>query len=342
MLKGFGMIVGEENGVPVYDPYQICADLDERLFWQGAWQDGLYPTSGLSAEDIAQRDRFSAAMETFRKAVGKDGRPAFASPMALSSTDATYTALDATSFAAWLDAQHFTSAPLRAYIRYCCRDDYGAEPDHVSAWAGMRYFACRRGWAARGVGDRELTWPEGNTRLSQRMGQGIASHIRTGHSLLHAQQDGGGVVALVWDHHAKALRRYRADVLILAMPQFVAHHLAPDLRADGLTYAPWVVANVASRASPPGRGRRGLGQCLGRVGSSGLCGGHASDRIGRRWADGGDVVHGAVARRTGGAAAHDADPASGMAGIVAADLLAMNPDLEGRSRASTSGDGAMR
>lgn len=35
MLAGFGMIVGEQDGAPRYDPYQLCADLEERLFWRG-------------------------------------------------------------------------------------------------------------------------------------------------------------------------------------------------------------------------------------------------------------------------------------------------------------------
>ena len=33
MLKDFGMIVGEKDGKPIYDPLQLCADLDERLLW---------------------------------------------------------------------------------------------------------------------------------------------------------------------------------------------------------------------------------------------------------------------------------------------------------------------
>lgn len=331
MLKTFGMIVGEENGVPVYDPFQICADLDERLFWRGAWQDGLFPTTGLSAADIAQRDRFSAAMAAFSKATGKDGRPAFASPMALSSRDEAFTALDAMTFAAWLDAQHFTSTPLRAYIRYCCRDDYGAEPDHVSAWAGVRYFACRRGWAARGVGDRELTWPEGNARLSRRMAQTIAPHIRTGHSLVHAVEQDGAVVALVWDHRAQAMRRYRADVLILAMPHFVAHHLVPGLSAAGLSYAPWVVANVALSRQPAGPG---IGVAWDNVSA-------VSEHLGyvvatHQTASGGDGP--TVA--TWYTALSQGDPAdlrrmmltrplAEWQAIVADDLLAMNPDLDG-------------
>ena len=51
---------------------------------------------------------------------------------------------------------------LRAHLRYCIRDDYGCEPEQVSAWAGVHYFAGRR--AGRdGAGENLLTWPEGNT-----------------------------------------------------------------------------------------------------------------------------------------------------------------------------------
>ena len=62
MLTRFGMVTGERDGAPLYDPYQLCADLEERLFWRGEWQEGLYPRTGLSAADIAQREAFSAAM----------------------------------------------------------------------------------------------------------------------------------------------------------------------------------------------------------------------------------------------------------------------------------------
>lgn len=332
MLKGFGMITGEEHGAPVYDPFQVCADLDERLFWQGAWQDGLFPTSGLLAQDVAQRDRFSAMMAGFSKAVGKDGRPAFASPMALSSRDEAFTALDHMSFAAWLDGQHFTSAPLRAYLRYCCRDDYGTEPEHVSAWAGVRYFACRRGWAARGVGDRELTWPEGNARLTRLLAQRIAPQIRKGHSLVHAQQqEGGDVLALAYDHGAKALRRYRADALVLAMPQFVAHHLVQGLSAEGLTYAPWVVANIALSRQPGGPG---IGLAWDNVSA-------VSDHLGyvvathqtASGADGPTVVTWYTALSQGEPAEQRrmmlTRPLQEWQTMIAADLLAMNPDLEG-------------
>ena len=152
MLRGFGIITGEADGAPVYDPYQLCADLDERLLWRGGWQEGLYPASGLTTDDIAQRDRFNAAMAAFRAATGADGKPAFAIPRAFSSNDPHYTALDAQSFAQWLDGEGYTSPVLRAYLRYGCRDDYGTEPEQLSAWAGIHYFAGRRGLGSRGRG----------------------------------------------------------------------------------------------------------------------------------------------------------------------------------------------
>lgn len=255
MLAQFGMIVGEENGAPVYDPLQLCADLEERLLWRGKWQEGLVPQSALTTEDRAQQMRFTAAMAGFRNAIGTDGKPAFALPMALSSSDAQYLALDQQSFAQWLDAQGFRSAALRAYLRYCCRDDYGTEPEYVSAWAGIHYFAGRRGWAAGGDGERELTWPEGNGRLASLMARRIAPQIRTAQSVFRIEREDTGIIAHVFDHRANRTCRIRARAAVLAMPHFVAQRVAPQFSAKGnFSYAPWVVANITVNRPPAGKG----------------------------------------------------------------------------------------
>ncbi len=254
MLTQFGMIVGQDaSGAPRYDPLQLCADLEERLLWRGQWQEGLYPQSGLSAEDHRQRDRFFAQMAGFSAAVGQDGRPAFAVPSALSSRDPAFAALDGKSFAAWLAAERYTSPTLLAHVRYACRDDYGTEPDQVSAWAGIHYFAARRGWAADGAGDNELTWPEGNGRLVSLMRERIAPHIRTGCPVLRALPDGEGVTLDFWDQSQSRTRRIHAGAAVLAMPHFVAERVA-DLPKSGFGYAPWVVANVTANRPPRGPG----------------------------------------------------------------------------------------
>ncbi|MDF8335099.1 NAD(P)/FAD-dependent oxidoreductase [Novosphingobium cyanobacteriorum] len=255
MLQEFGMIVGEEGGAPIFDPYQLCADLEERLLWRGGWQEGLYPASGLSREDEIQRDRFTQAMAQLRNAVGADGRPAFAIPRVYSSADPAYTALDKVSFAAWLDDHGYSSPVLRAYLRYCCRDDYGTEPDDVSAWAGLHYFAARRGWAARGDGDRELTWPEGNGRLVSLLLEQTADHVRPAHSVFAIAQQGDEAVVDSFDHKAGSSTRWHASCVIVAMPHFVAARVAPAHTGKGrFRYAPWVVANVTVNRHPKGRG----------------------------------------------------------------------------------------
>ncbi|TCM14216.1 protoporphyrinogen oxidase [Novosphingobium sp. PhB165] len=255
MLRQFGMMTGEQEGVPVYDPYQLCADLEERLLWRGRWQEGLYPTSGVTAADRDQRAAFDRRMDAYRKAVGADGRPAFAIPMAYSSIDPIFRALDGVSFAKWLDDEGFTSPVLRAYLRYCCRDDYGSEAEHVSAWAGIHYFAGRRGWATQGDGDRELTWPEGNGRLVSLMAQRIRPHLRPAHSVFHVERDGDGALVDLFDHTARRSRRLRAKAVIMAMPHFVAARVAPQFAAEGaMSYAPWVVANVTVGRHPEGKG----------------------------------------------------------------------------------------
>lgn len=256
MLDQFGVVVGRDAaGAPRFDPLQLCADLEERLLWRGKWQEGLYPQGGLSADDQRQRDRFFAAMAAFRQAIGQDGRPAFASPMAYSSRDPAFTALDGQSFAVWLTAQGYTSAPLLAHLRYCCRDDYGTEPDQVSAWAGIHYFAARRGWAADGQGDNELTWPEGNGRLIALLRDRLKDHIRPASPVFRAVEQGGGVVLDRFDQQSGQSRRLRARAAVLAMPHFVARRIAPALgQDDRFSYAPWVVANVTVNRQPRGPG----------------------------------------------------------------------------------------
>jgi glycine/D-amino acid oxidase-like deaminating enzyme len=257
MLTRFGMITGEEGGVPVYDPYQLCSDLQERLFWRGKWQEGLFPKVGLTPKDEADRDRFSKLMAEFSAALGKDGKPAFSVPSVYSSAEPAFTKLDRMTFAAWLDQQGLTSPVLRAHVRYCCRDDYGCEPEHVSAWAGILYFAGRRGWAAGEVGDSELTWPEGNARLIQAMAQPIAKQIAPGRTVFRVEQSGEGAVVDSFDHAAGVTIRTHAKAAILAMPHFIASRIAPTIKASAaFTYAPWIVANVSTTSLPKGRGVR--------------------------------------------------------------------------------------
>jgi NAD(P)-binding Rossmann-like domain len=257
MLTEFGMITGTDAaGAPVYDPYQLCADMEERILWQGKWHEGLVPATGLSATDKADLAAFDAAMAGYAKAVGADGKPAFALPIAYSSSDPAFTDLDRQSFAAWLDAQGWHSAVLRGHLRYACRDDYGCEPEHVSAWVGIHYFAGRRGWAAGNAGDSVLTWPEGNAHLTQAMAGRFKPGIKSGRIAFAASRDGDGVVVDSFDVAKGESIRTHAKAAILALPHFVAARIAPGTSSKGFGYAPWLVANVTVDWLPRGEGAK--------------------------------------------------------------------------------------
>ena len=151
----------DASGAPIYDEEMLCSDPMERLFDAGRWQEGLLPQIGISHNDEQQYNAFFEQLERLRTMRGADGRPAFAIPLDLSSQDSALLALDTITMADWMTREGFDSEPLRWYVDYSCRDDYGAGIAQVSAWAGLHYFAARRGRAANADADAVVTWPEG-------------------------------------------------------------------------------------------------------------------------------------------------------------------------------------
>jgi hypothetical protein len=336
MLTRLGMIVGEKDGAPLYDPYQLCADSQERLLHLGRWQEGLIPQAGIAARDRADITAFHRAMAEFSAHTGSDGKPAFALPIAYSARDADLMALDGISFTDWLDAKGWRSPVLRAYLRYCCRDDYGCEPAHVSAWAGIHYFAGRRGWAADGQGENLLTWPEGNARLADAMAAPFADRVARGRIVFHAARDGDGVVVDSFDVAAGASIRTRARGAILAMPHFVAHRVAREAApsAQGFGYAPWLIANVTVDRMPGGRGAKlawdnvsATGETLGYVVATHqtLDSRRTGTVLTMYWPL--SAMAPAAARRL-----LVDRPAEDWKRLIADELMLMNPDLEGAIR----------
>src|SRR5205823_3706059 len=106
---------------------------------------------------------FSAEMHRLQNLRGSDGKRAFTIPLDASSRDEEFTRLDTITMADYL-REHgwFDCAPLRWYVNYSCRDDYGAGVEKISAWAGVHYFASRDGRAANAPNYSVVTWPEGN------------------------------------------------------------------------------------------------------------------------------------------------------------------------------------
>jgi hypothetical protein len=164
-------------------------------------------------------------------------------------------ALDRISFAAWLDAQGWHSPVLRGHVRYACRDDYGTEPGEVSAWAGIHYFASRRGAAANAAPDAVLTWPEGNGHLVGRMAARLRPQLACAQLVHRVEASGDGVTIDTLDARTGEAVRVTADSAILATPHFVTARLVAGRGSHGdFGYAPWVVAAVTVDRLPSGPG----------------------------------------------------------------------------------------
>lgn len=239
-------LLRHELGRAVADERHLCHSPQERLFFDGAWSEGLLPPAEPGSATLAQYRRFAAA-------VAKVQTLGFALPTQRAPWTAAHAALDAETFDAWLAREGFTDPALRWYLDYACRDDYGAGPARVSAWAGMHYFASRHGFHAPGddAAEREpvFTWPEGNAWLAAKLSEPLNGRLHGGRTVLRVREGRHAVEVLAWDEAAQRAEAWTAGTVVLALPLFVAARVLenpPDaLRAAAAQpHAPWLVANL--------------------------------------------------------------------------------------------------
>ena len=251
------------NNEPIYDPRHLCHAPQERVFIDGVWREGF------SARDLLDPDgtgavtalaAFEAQIRRYQGYRDARGRRAFALPVAASTTDAEIVALDQLSMREYFDRAGWSSARLRWYVDFCCRDDYGCTLETTSAWAGWHYFCSR-------PEDAEyLTWPEGNGRIVQHFMEQLAPHVSTGmlvYRLRPTSEHGRDAASAdrvdvdVIDTSTNTAVRFRARHVIYALPRFTARHVIdgyapPGLRLDAFTYCPWMVANLTVDRVPEG------------------------------------------------------------------------------------------
>lgn len=231
-----------------YDERHLCHSPQERLYFQGQWQDGLLPVQGVEAGTLRQYQRFAQLVEEARK-LSRWSLPAAHVPLTPHQR-----VLTTQTFANWLQQQGLDDPQLLWYLDYCCRDDYGAGSATVSAWAGIHYFASRHGFHAPGVDSVEregvLTWPEGNGWLARKLAASLGPRLHTGRIVLRIAEVKGGVEVDAYDSATHAVERWQAERAIVALPLFVAARVVqgpPDFlrqAASRTPHAPWLVANI--------------------------------------------------------------------------------------------------
>lgn len=260
-LRECGVITGTAaDGSPIYNEEHLCGDPHERLFHRGQWRSGLRPRSGQTNEEEQQFVRFEERVAEFGLRKGTDGRWAFAIPVddsSMADDTADVRALDDVTFAAWLSQEGFDTQPLMWYLDYACMDDLGAPASQVSAWAGLHYFAARRGHGSNAETGSILTWPEGNGFLVNGLLRSSADRVRTGTLVRSVGIEDDHVQVDVSDMATGEDVRYRASHVVLAVPQFVVARLLGGehvQRSSGMEYAPWIVVNLTLDRAPIDRG----------------------------------------------------------------------------------------
>ncbi|HVG16134.1 MAG TPA: NAD(P)-binding protein [Chitinophagaceae bacterium] len=249
-LKEGGVITEfNESGLPVYNEYYLCFDAQDRLYINGQWQEGLVPQFGVPDQEKKQVERFHQLMDEYRYKTGRDGRDAFAIPVDTSSRDKELSELDKITMKQWLIKNGFDSHHLKWYINYCTRDDFGTTYDEVSAWAGIHYFASRKGKGVNAKAHDILTWPEGNNFLVQQLQRNLEGNLRTESLVVRVKQAESNILIDYLDVRTRELKRIEASQCIMAVPQFIACRLLNDSdRSETIRkhfhYMPWMVANL--------------------------------------------------------------------------------------------------
>jgi hypothetical protein len=259
ILSDLGIIVRDPYAEkPYYDERAILHGPEERLLFNGRWQDGFIPADGVADSELAEHRRFFAEVERLRLMRGSDGRRVFVFPTEQSSLDPAWQALDRITLKDWLDQQGYRSPTLHWYLNYCCRDDYGTRYDKVSAWAGLHYYCSRWGQAANAGNGAWLTWPGGLQPLASAMDKASAVDHAAG-TAVSLKRSAAGVEALCFVLENGVPRTYlvKARKAICAMPLFVAARVVESIAALGFdpkrhmpAYAPWLVANFLMKDFP--------------------------------------------------------------------------------------------
>ncbi|MCB6183178.1 FAD-dependent oxidoreductase [Leeia sp. TBRC 13508] len=231
---------------PYYDERAILHSPDERIFdpQSASWQEGLF----LNADEAKKQfQRFFLLVDSLKNQLGQDGKRLFDMPIAQLSSDTRWHHLDKLTFQEWLVSQQFTHPHLLDYLDYACRDDYGAGLKHVSAWAGIHYFAGRDGHAANAADGGLLTWPEGLGKPASWMAAKLAPHQLRDGMAMKVELKGENVAVYIQTPTEKY--RIESDRVVMAMPLHVTKHLLP-LNAFGFddkqhmpVHSPWLVTN---------------------------------------------------------------------------------------------------
>lgn len=279
-LKDLDLLEKEENGLQFYNEDFLCHAPDERLLFKGVFHEGLVPEYGVSEETHAEIKRFFAEMRELKAATSENGIDLFNIPISQAEITPELEKLDQITFKEYLAQQRYESEELLWFLDYCCRDDFGAGADKVSAWAGIHYFAGRKATPGNTDPTTVLTWAEGNGFLAGKLAASVQSNIRKNIIVYSVEEQADKVLIRAIDLRAKKKLLVSANQCVLSAPSYVAKHIlkSPNWSPDyfeGIKHNPWLIGIVVLDQIPEGTGTP-LAWDNVKFGTKGL--GYVSDR----------------------------------------------------------------
>lgn len=253
------IIVGKDrNGKPIYNEKYLCFDPEERIFYQGRWNEGLYPTGTPGSPSANEEENFKKLIRSWRSKIGRDGRKAFSIPIDLSSKDSEILKLDKITFFEYIKEQGFQTKELFWFLDYSVRDDFGGSMDTISAWIGLHYF-CSRPVDENGEDLTLLTWPEGNGFLIEKLRAPIRSKIRTEtlvEKVKRSDSKHARFEVKIYDAKLKEQKIILCDSIVYALPSFTRKYVLDEKSEiiNGLVYSPWITAILSVDKVPAGKG----------------------------------------------------------------------------------------
>lgn len=254
-MKRHQLITGIQDGKYIYNESQLCHAPNERLLYRGQFQEGLVPEYGLSEESMAEIDVFFSWMRTLKLAVDENGQQLFNVPVSRGAFEMHLEDLDKITFSEFLAQKKVTNSELLWFLDYCCRDDFGAGLDKVSAWAGVHYFAARKANPFNADSTSVLTWPEGNFHLSKLLAESVKDKIvkdEVVHEIIETTEN---VEVHAYNPVKKSWTKYIAEKAVAACPSYVSKHVLksenwPSTFFEGFTHFPWFIGIVTVKKLP--------------------------------------------------------------------------------------------
>jgi protoporphyrinogen oxidase len=232
----------------------LCHSPQERLYIDNHWQEGLLPLDTISETTLKQYHRFHKLVEEEQK------KSNWQIPIRNLQRDQNrHNYLATISYSEYLLSNAINDEYLIWYLNYCCLDEYGADINKVSAWAGLHYFTSRHGFIIPGLSEKHsegvLTWPEGNAWLINKIFENIEERVSTGQIVFQIEQHKHYASVLVLNTNNNTIEKWIAKKIIIASPIKVAAKIVNNPRlplqkiAAGMDYAPWLVANISMNSS---------------------------------------------------------------------------------------------